>query len=199
MRAIGFDSARRPSVRVRATTPSETLAPRQGTRDVSASHHRHRKSAERNAVASYASTANTSHGACTTTGARSTRQFCEVPRRRAQRRRKNDGLVTHAECARTPIPDAPLPPPSQETRLRTSGVKPLSFAYFSLRQAKKSRCPPHRGNANKPIRKQGKANAVGTQNNTNIKGKKTKISIVDLSTEIVRKPVDILRTSHASD
>ncbi|MFM0158776.1 hypothetical protein, partial [Paraburkholderia sediminicola] len=43
-------------------------------------------------------------------------------RRRAQRRRKHDGLVTEAECARTQIPDAPLPPPSQGTRLRISGV-----------------------------------------------------------------------------
>src|SRR6266702_2341788 len=85
----------------------------------------------------------------------------EVPLRRAQRRRKYDGLVTSAECARTPIPDAPLPPPSQGTRLRAGGVKPLSFAYFSLRQAKKSRCPPHRGNANKPISNQGKATAAG--------------------------------------
>jgi hypothetical protein len=31
------------------------------------------------------------------------------------------------------------------TRLRISGVKPLSFAYFSLRQAKKSRCRPAQG------------------------------------------------------
>ena len=35
--------------------------------------------------------------------------FAEVPRRRAQRRRKYDCLVTDAECARTQIPDAPLP------------------------------------------------------------------------------------------
>ncbi|RKE25674.1 hypothetical protein B0G76_7227 [Paraburkholderia sp. BL23I1N1] len=42
--------------------------------------------------------------------------------------------------------------------------EPLSFAYFSLRrQAKKSRCPPHRGNANRPIRKQGKANTTSEQ------------------------------------
>ena len=33
----------------------------------------------------------------------------EVPRRRAQRRRKNDCCVTNAECARAQIPDAPLP------------------------------------------------------------------------------------------
>jgi len=30
--------------------------------------------------------------------------------RRAQRRRRYDGLVTEAECARRQIPDAPLPP-----------------------------------------------------------------------------------------
>ena len=33
----------------------------------------------------------------------------EVPRRRAQRRRKNDCCVTNADCARAQIPDAPLP------------------------------------------------------------------------------------------
>ncbi|VVD30636.1 protein of unknown function [Paraburkholderia dioscoreae] len=33
----------------------------------------------------------------------------KVPRRRAERRRMYDGLVTVAECARTRIPDGPLP------------------------------------------------------------------------------------------
>src|SRR6266702_2564326 len=102
--------------------------------------------------------------------AETTRWFCEAPRRCAQRRRKHDCLVTKAQCARTPIPDAPLPPPSQGTRFKAGGVKPLSFAYFSLRQAKKSRCPPHRGNANKPKTKE-KATAVGTQKIAAAKGK----------------------------
>jgi hypothetical protein len=62
--------------------------------------------------------------------ARTSHRFWEVPLRRAQRRRKNDCLVTGAECARTRIPDAPLPPPSQETRLRIGGVKPLSLLTF---------------------------------------------------------------------
>jgi hypothetical protein len=30
---------------------------------------------------------------------------------------KYERLVTNAKCAKTQIPDAPLPPPSQETRL----------------------------------------------------------------------------------
>jgi hypothetical protein len=38
-------------------------------------------------------------------------------------------------------------------------VSPLSFAYFSLRRQRKVGAAPHRGNANKPTRKQGKANA----------------------------------------
>ena len=83
-----------------------------------------------------------------------TNWFDEVPRRRAQRRRKHDGLVTHESRCAGPISTEPLHPPSQGTRLRISGLKPLSFAYFSLRPAKKSRCPPHRGNANKPITKE---------------------------------------------
>ena len=36
----------------------------------------------------------------------------EPPLRRAKRRRKNDCLVTNAECAGALIPDAPLAPPS---------------------------------------------------------------------------------------
>ena len=90
-------------------------------------------------------------------------RFDEVPHRRAQRRRKHDGLVTHESRCAGPISTEPLHPPSQGTRLKISGVKPLSFAYFSLRQAKKSRCPPHRGNTNKPISKQEKAKAARTR------------------------------------
>src|ERR1700733_13632504 len=44
------------------------------------------------------------------------------------------------------------------------GFEPLSFAYFSLRRQRKVGAPPHRGNANRPARKQGKANAVGRKN-----------------------------------
>jgi hypothetical protein len=37
-------------------------------------------------------------------------------------------------------------------------VSPLSFAYFSLRRQRKVGAAPHRGNANRPITQQGKAN-----------------------------------------
>jgi hypothetical protein len=43
------------------------------------------------------------------------------------------------------------------------GFEPLSLAYFSLRRQREVSAAPHRGNANRPIRKQGKANAAGTQ------------------------------------
>jgi hypothetical protein len=61
--------------------------------------------------------------------------FDERPRRRAQRRRKNDRLVTEAECANARIPDAPLPVASQVIRLRVSGVKPLSLPTFFGKQS----------------------------------------------------------------
>jgi hypothetical protein len=43
------------------------------------------------------------------------------------------------------------------------GFEPLSFAYFSLRRQRKVGAAPHRGNANKPLRKQGKANTIRAQ------------------------------------
>ena len=81
---------------------------------------------------------------------------------RAVRGGKHDSLVTNAECARRQIPDAPLPPPSQGTRLRISGLSRfLCLSFFAA--AKKVSAAPHRGNANNPIRIQGKANAMGKQ------------------------------------
>ncbi|CAE6833107.1 hypothetical protein R70006_06752 [Paraburkholderia domus] len=41
----------------------------------------------------------------------------------------------------------------------------LSLAYFSLQQQREVGAAPHRGNANRPIRMQGKANAAGIQPN----------------------------------
>jgi hypothetical protein len=46
-------------------------------------------------------------------------------------------------------------------------VSPLSFAYFSLRRQRKVGAAPHRGNTNKPKRKQGKANTIGKQKRCN--------------------------------
>ncbi len=56
--------------------------------------------------------------------------------------------------------------------LQAGGLSPLSFAYFSLRPAKKVGAAPHRGDANRPIRNQGKANAVSTNQQTGAAGKK---------------------------
>src|SRR6266571_7221393 len=83
--------------------------------------------------------------------ARTLNWFNEVPLRRAQRRRKHDCLVTSAECAGTPIPDAPLPPPSQETRLRAGGVSRFLLPTFLCGRQRKVGAAPHRGNTNKPI------------------------------------------------
>jgi hypothetical protein len=71
---------------------------------------------------------------------------------------KYDGFVTDAECARTRIPDAPLPLPSQGTHLRISGVSRFLLPTFLCGRQRKVGAPPHRGNTNKPIRPQGKAN-----------------------------------------
>ena len=43
------------------------------------------------------------------------------------------------------------------------GFEPLSFAYLFFAAAKKVSAAPHRGNANKPLRNQGKANAIKAQ------------------------------------
>ncbi|MGF6666050.1 hypothetical protein QF000_007718 [Paraburkholderia atlantica] len=56
--------------------------------------------------------------------------------RRAQRRRKNDCLVTDAECAGARIPDAPLPRADRGTRLRVSGLSCL-LCLLSLQQQRK--------------------------------------------------------------
>ncbi|CAE6694707.1 hypothetical protein R69888_00409 [Paraburkholderia haematera] len=78
-------------------------------------------------------------------------------RRRAQRRRKYDCLVTDAECARAPIPDAPLPPPSQGPRLRISGLSRFLLLTSLCGRQREVSAAPHRGNANKPLTNQGKA------------------------------------------
>jgi hypothetical protein len=52
-----------------------------------------------------------------------------------------------------------------EDTYRLAVASPLSFAYFSLRRQRKVGAAPHRGNASKPKRKQGKANTVGTTTN----------------------------------
>ncbi|CAE6713258.1 hypothetical protein R75483_01403 [Paraburkholderia domus] len=41
----------------------------------------------------------------------------------------------------------------------------LSLAYFSLQQQREVGAAPHRGNANRPLKIQGKANPIGTQPN----------------------------------
>ncbi|MGF6411868.1 hypothetical protein OKW37_003538 [Paraburkholderia sp. MM5482-R2] len=56
--------------------------------------------------------------------------------RRAQRRRKNDRLVTGAECAGARIPDAPLPYADRGTRLRAGGFSCL-LCLLSLQQQRK--------------------------------------------------------------
>jgi hypothetical protein len=58
--------------------------------------------------------------------------------------------------------------------LKAGGLSPLSFAYFSLRRQRKVGAAPHRGNTNKPIRKQGKANTIGKQKRCNANKPKRK-------------------------
>src|ERR1044072_953944 len=95
----------------------------------------------------------------------------EAPRRRAQRRRKNDCCVTSAECARAPIPDAPRSPPSQGTHLRISGVSRFLLPTFLCGRQRKVGAAPHRGNANRPLTKQGKPTTTSNPTNRR-KGKK---------------------------
>jgi hypothetical protein len=47
-------------------------------------------------------------------------------------------------------------------------LQPAFFAYFLYTAAKKVSAAPHRGEANKPLTKQGKANAIGKPPKTNL-------------------------------
>src|SRR5580693_4423848 len=83
----------------------------------------------------------------------------------------DDGCVTDTNGPRCDPLIAPPSPPRQGTHLRFSGVNPLSLLTFFAAAKKVSVPAPHRGDANKPITKQGKAqkartrkgNAVGIQ------------------------------------
>jgi hypothetical protein len=76
---------------------------------------------------------------------------------------RDDCCVTGASNARNQIVRGPLRKCASGGHLNAGGLSPLSFAYFSLRRQRKVGAAPHRGSANKPIRKQGKANAIGKQ------------------------------------
>ena len=58
---------------------------------------------------------------------------------------KYNGLVTEVECARARIPDAPLPPPSQGTRLRVSGVSRFLLPTFLCGRQRKVGARPAQG------------------------------------------------------
>src|ERR1044072_9961314 len=90
----------------------------------------------------------------------------EAPRRRAQRRRKNDCCVTSAECARAPIPDAPRSPPSQGTRFKAGGVSRFLLPTSLCGRQREVGAAPHRGNANRPLTNQAKANKNNTKTPT---------------------------------
>ena len=75
----------------------------------------------------------------------------------------DEPFVTNAECARARIPDAPLPRLRRGTRLRISGLSCFLLPTFLCSRQRKVGAAPHRGNANRPLTNQGKANAAGTQ------------------------------------
>ncbi len=64
--------------------------------------------------------------------------------------------VTEVECAKTGLVFGPLRHHKRCVHLSTSGVSPLSLLTF-FAAAKKVSAAPHRGNANRPLRMQGKA------------------------------------------
>src|ERR1700739_4860672 len=67
----------------------------------------------------------------------------------------DDSFVTSAECARTRIPVAPLPVADHGAHLAGASSRFLCLSFFAA--AKKVSAAPHRGNANRPLTKQGKA------------------------------------------
>jgi hypothetical protein len=87
---------------------------------------------------------------------------------------RDDCCVTGASKTRSQIVRGPLRKCANGGHLNAGGLSPLSFAYFSLRRQRKVGAAPHRGNANKPKRKQGKANAVGRHQKANATSKQPK-------------------------
>ncbi|CAE6761319.1 hypothetical protein R69746_03404 [Paraburkholderia aspalathi] len=82
----------------------------------------------------------------------------------------DDSFVTNAECARARIPVAPLPQTNHGAHLAGASSRFLCLSFFAA--AKKVSAAPHRGNANRPLTKQGKAPAPGTLTNKRRAGKK---------------------------
>ena len=74
----------------------------------------------------------------------------------------NERCVTNVGNARAGLVFGPLRVRGRFGHLRASGVSPLSLLTF-FAAAKKVSAAPHRGDANRPITKQGEANAPGTQ------------------------------------
>jgi hypothetical protein len=72
--------------------------------------------------------------------------------------------------------------------LQAGGVSPLSFAYFSLRRQRKVGAAPHRGNANRPLRKQGKAKTARTTKSA-AQAKKPHRSIPSRRSRPMTKPI----------
>src|ERR1700722_6548667 len=69
----------------------------------------------------------------------------------------------------------PFPVEDRDGSLRAGGCSPLSLPTFFAAAAKKVGAAPHRGEPNRPLRMQGKANAVRKQpkpNQTNNKARK---------------------------
>ena len=69
-------------------------------------------------------------GAASTMSGKERKWFAEVPPRRAQRRRKHDGLVTQVGRCAGSISTEPRSPPSQGTRLRIGGVSRFLLPTF---------------------------------------------------------------------
>jgi general secretion pathway protein K len=76
--------------------------------------------------------------------------------------RMNEPFVTNGENARAGLVFGPLRVAVRGAYLQAGGVSPFSLPTF-LAAAKKASAAPHRGEANGPVRKQGKANTVRTQ------------------------------------
>jgi general secretion pathway protein K len=85
----------------------------------------------------------------------------------------DERCVTERSGARAGLVFGPLPVNISDGHLKASGVGPLSLLTF-FAAAKKVSAAPHRGNANRPLRTQGKANAVrqATQSAAQAKAKK---------------------------
>jgi general secretion pathway protein K len=96
----------------------------------------------------------------------------------------NESFVTKTESAKADFVRGPLRLYVSGGHLQAGGVSPLSLLTF-FAAAKKVSAAPHRGEANRPLRTQGKANTVGTRTRAAQANKKAQTGVAIITALLV--------------